>query len=586
MMMKSVVGVLGVVTMGILGSCHAPSGPTSNAVAERKLILNPDGGSLTNLVALNQGWTSKDANWFYDITQGSWILPYDWFLHLEQADNEALFRNPAHMASFRFLPRMRGPGNPDGLPVGFAKDAPDRHRAFVGLTCAACHTAQLNYRHTGYLIDGGPALADLEGFLESMASAMEATRDNQDKFDRFADRVLGPNSSKESEETLLAELNDRIAKRQGYNHRNFPGHGEEPVGFARIDAFGAILNEVSYTFLDQDPANLRPADAPVSIPFLWDTPQHDAVQWNGVATNGGLGDLGRNVGEVLGVFGELEIPEDEQPLLGYRSSVRVRNLLKIEKHVGSLVSPMWPEALPAPDPTLVAQGKPLYITYCNECHVHFDDNGGLAFDRLDPKRKILADMRDVGTDERMDRNFQERFVKTGRLEGKKKAFLLSKKTNVFAATESGGDILGHAVTGAILGFWKKAPKDDLADIRFARDDMKKSLVPEYKYKGRPLNGIWATAPYLHNGSVPNLYQLLLPGSNRVDRFWVGSREFDPAHVGYQYDSGLSEFDASVPGNLNEGHEYGTGVSEEMGGDGKPGLTPDQRMAILEFMKTL
>src|SRR5690625_3270750 len=60
------------------------------------------------------------------------------------------------------------------------------------------------------------------------------------------------------------------------------------------------------------------------------------------------------------------------------------------------------------------------------------------------------------------------------------------------------------------------------------------------YKARPLNGIWATAPYLHNGSVPTLYDLLLPakrpddpedGEYRPDEFMVGSREFDPIKVG-------------------------------------------------------
>src|SRR5690606_24698234 len=62
------------------------------------------------------------------------------------------------------------------------------------------------------------------------------------------------------------------------------------------------------------------------------------------------------------------------------------------------------------------------------------------------------------------------------------------------------------------------------------------------YKARSLNGIWATAPYLHNGSVPSLYDLLLPkkrpgdpeeGEYRPDEFMVGSREFDPVKVGFR-----------------------------------------------------
>ena len=54
---------------------------------------------------------------------------------------------------------------------------------------------------------------------------------------------------------------------------------------------------------------------------------------------------------------------------------------------------------------------------------------------------------------------------------------------------------------------------------------------DYARKGRALNGIWATAPYLHNGSVPTLYDLLLPAADRPKKFRVGSRELDVKKVG-------------------------------------------------------
>ena len=52
------------------------------------------------------------------------------------------------------------------------------------------------------------------------------------------------------------------------------------------------------------------------------------------------------------------------------------------------------------------------------------------------------------------------------------------------------------------------------------------------YRARPLGGLWATPPFLHNGSVPNLYQMLIPSDQRDKTFYVGSREFDPTNVGY------------------------------------------------------
>ena len=55
------------------------------------------------------------------------------------------------------------------------------------------------------------------------------------------------------------------------------------------------------------------------------------------------------------------------------------------------------------------------------------------------------------------------------------------------------------------------------------------------YKARPLNGIWATAPFLHNGSVPTMYDLLLPVAERPKTFYLGSREYDPEKMGYRTD---------------------------------------------------
>ena len=106
-----------------------------------------------------------------------------------------------------------------------------------------------------------------------------------------------------------------------------------------------------------------------------------------------------------------------------------------------------------------------------------------------------------------------------------------------------------------------------------------------KYKVRPLNGIWATPPYLHNGSVPNIYALLSPVSERPQIFYLGDREYDPEMVGYKYEELTAgfKFDTSIRGNHNTGHEFSD--------DKKPGvigrfLKPDERRALVEFLKTM
>jgi hypothetical protein len=109
------------------------------------------------------------------------------------------------------------------------------------------------------------------------------------------------------------------------------------------------------------------------------------------------------------------------------------------------------------------------------------------------------------------------------------------------------------------------------------------------YKTRPLNGVWATAPFLHNGSVPNLWELLKPEDERVKSFYVGSREFDPKHVGFSTEQvagafhfqTVAEGGAPIPGNSNRGHS-GDGHT----GSGGTAFTEDQRWAIIEYIKTL
>ena len=105
------------------------------------------------------------------------------------------------------------------------------------------------------------------------------------------------------------------------------------------------------------------------------------------------------------------------------------------------------------------------------------------------------------------------------------------------------------------------------------------------YKARPLNGIWAVAPYLHNGSVPNLYALLSPKERERASGW-DSKEYD-AGQGRLRPSELTGgylLDTTKPGDLNTGHEFKDGPM----GNGVigPALSPDDRWALIEYLKSL
>ena len=65
---------------------------------------------------------------------------------------------------------------------------------------------------------------------------------------------------------------------------------------------------------------------------------------------------------------------------------------------------------------------------------------------------------------------------------------------------------------------------------------------------------------MHNGSVPNLYEMLIPAKQRTKKFYVG-REFDPVKVGHGHQrqvGRLPVFDTSLRGNSNAGHSFENG----------------------------
>ena len=94
-----------------------------------------------------------------------------------------------------------------------------------------------------------------------------------------------------------------------------------------------------------------------------------------------------------------------------------------------------------------------------------------------------------------------------------------------------------------------------------------------KYWAASLNGVWARSPYLHNGSVRTMQELLTAPAQRAKNFHRGSQEFDPAQMGYT-DAGVYVFDTTAEGNSNSGHDYATKLSAE------------QKRELMEYLKTL
>jgi hypothetical protein len=623
-----------IVILALSGCTYVSQGVLVDADRHAQIVTNdPFGDYVERIVYPDQNWDSADSLWFYNTTQGSNLMPYAVFLHLEQADSEELFRADANINRLRYLPQKPSLSNPDGLPVGWVKDN-HQGKDYVGLTCAACHTGQVNFQGVGIRIDGGPAMADMDAMLVELALALAATTENPAKFERLAQRVLGHGYDKEKD-SFYAELVAFSQQLYNYNRINAPMHGELRVdyGYARLDAFGRIYNRV-LAHLTPGEENFNSANAPVSYPQLWDTPQHDFVQWNGVGDNELAGPLGRNAGEAIGVFASMDLDRKKRDI-GYRSSVVVRNLNRLEVHLEDLWSPSWEELaeqkiLPPINRELAEKGFFVYLEYqCHTCHE--------AINRTDPDRRVVAQfasLNTIGTDPLMAHNALHYKGRSGFFEGKRP---LKPSLKPFGPITPALPAVSEATAGVILEpdhdktfvrRWAEKTYDlftsmsenpikhtkRLEDFQIVDKDDPRTLAV---YKARPLNGIWATAPYLHNGSVATLYELFMPSCSdaqiasgqrcRANQFTVGARELDPVRVGFvqpdpqQYPN-LFVFDTRLPGNSNKGHEYAAGVTPVFTFDGRgnlvkdadgkpvmtrlPPITDEKRTALVEYLKTL
>jgi hypothetical protein len=598
-----------------------------------------------NKADVSQGWTEAQRIAWYTTSQGSRLIPQAWLHALEQPDQTAAFLDPAYIASFRYLPsNSAGWTSPNpqcpldpSLPLGFTvdcqsdsdlrvtklqwKSGQSDREPWVGMNCSACHTAQLTFKGQTFRFEGGPTLADFQGFTGAIEKALANTLSDPAKLGRFTGKVLGPNPAPGDPEKLkaaLASLVDWNAKLARLNFASIR------YGFGRLDAIGHIFNKVALEAMPDNAADqvANPSDAPVSYPFLWNVTQLDKVEWNGISANKPFGTgtgrdfdygaVGRNTGEVIGVFADITV-KPSPGLAGYKSSIDLVSLVGMEEQLQMLQPPKWPAAFGAINQELAKTGSDLFKSkHCDSCHAVPAANFSMADKYTVTLTKVSSDDPNdhaVGTDMWMACNAVFDTAKSGAFAGTPLDILGGTATGptsdnlalVQTAVIGGllgkkGDLVATAFEG-IFGINRGLPlptlqgytEADLKEIRrnqcvYAQKHKDNPKSAAIVYKGRPLQGIWATAPYLHNGSVPTLWDLLLPAAQRPAVFYTGAREFDPDKVGLRTEKSPDnsfEFDARdktgapVDGNSNDGHDYGNAT-----------LSDDDRKALVEYMKTL
>jgi hypothetical protein len=562
-------------------------------------------------IAVDQGtaWTPTERAAYYSQDQGSRLMPLSWIFVLKQSSGDGFMADK--LARYGYLVNGENPAS--NLPVGFTLNSA-AGQTFVGMTCSACHTRQIEVGSANYRIDGGPAIADFQSFMADLDQAVGRVLGDNTAFANFAAAVLAgqPNTAQ------VADLRQQVqAWYTPYHAIVSGGLPAKPWGPSRLDAVGMIFDRLTGLDIGPTPdhiiaANIQPADAPVRYPFLWNASRQDQTQWPGFAANGdGLLALARNTGEVFGVFAQFHpTPDMLKPVLkvNYKgdNSANPEGLLVLEDLITRIGPPVWPWTH---DETLRQQGEVIFNLPakqggCVECHGVTQGKPRL----FAPQTTWATPVLDVGTDNREwkmlgvtgRKDFPGWTVDTGVLAGAEVPFLIP----ALKARDTPFNTLGMAVIGTILqrlpdiGRFMTADHDDPtltgeeratgvythdATAEELEKAFTKKTAPDptpFKYESRVLQGIWATAPYLHNGSVPTLADLLNTSSQRPKSFQIGPA-YDPVKVGlaaqqtkFGYTLTTTGCEDRSSGASNCGHEFGTN------------LTLAQKAALLEYLKTL
>jgi hypothetical protein len=586
MTMRNAVIVSGIFLAGLAGGWMLRSGgfPTNDVREAAPLPALPKPGG-------ENGLLPGDRANFYHLSEGGELFPVDWLLALDvevpASDGSVHVRRFLdNIERFGLLPDARHPGNPYGLPVGVSvARAKLNGMEMIGLNCAACHVGQVQYQNHAVRIDGGGNMAYVNKFLEHLASETEATVKSPQRLARFWDRLRAVRRERRAggardeadvaeDETFARRITELFTSNRGLLEaqvralRNVPTLKRSLAistdeGYGRLDAFGIGRDELFGAI----GANSLPADAPVSIPHIWGMEYTGWLQW-GANTNSVME---RNIGQALGVGALFDAKT-------FESTVRIENLHQLETLAYKITPPKWPDTFPPIDMARAERGRALFYQYCAGCHETFKTDGRI-------RTYQLFSLDEVGTDPMTAINFERQvMLADGTILPFPSAALgliTQIKQKAYQDRKMDAQTIAQWEQRQIRSGpqWDPTFRAPLLDADKWDDTRGRKI-----YRSKTLVGIWATAPFLHNGSVPTLYDLLTPAIYRPVTFPTGQREYDPVKLGIQTDRskydlppGLAGFlmDTRVRGNWNTGHEWSF----------YPSLTDDMRYALIEFLKT-
>lgn len=451
-----------------------------------------------------------------------------------------LYRNELGPTGYRRFGLLYEPEQSE-LPVGMSRRIVTGVER-VWLNCAVCHvgTYRLSATDRRHLIYGAPAnnlrLYSLVKFFLVVAADPGFTADKLiEAIDsqevggnlNFIDRLVYRYIVFPRVKDGLAQLSQRFAFLAEQNNDASPHYGPYyDWGPGRVDTFNPY-KATQFNFpMDAEHITTAELNASSDFPAIWQQHPRDGMHLHWDGNNTSLDE--RNLSAALGA-GVTPVTVD------------IPAIHRVRAWIWNLPSPPFPDPSKI-DKSKLERGQQLFAEYCAGCH-------GM---------KIASNPYDYDTNRYPQLGQVETLDRIGTDPDRWQSY-----TANFAAAQN---TLFAGYTSRFTHFRKTAG-----------------------YANQPLDGIWARSPYLHNGSVPTLRDLLEPSvcqlakPCRPAKWYRGSDILDLERVGYQSDGSsynrkdLFVYDTSIPGNFNGGHEgkrYGTDLS------------PDDKNALVEYMKML
>lgn len=588
--------------VAFLSGCN--NTPAPSPVAEAKLAHE-------NYLKAN----ASDYDWFANASDGYGGVPLILLRSLPDLAPDIWGKPEERFASFGYLPNKDNPNSP--LPLGLSWDpmvTPTTPQPLhpVALTCGACHIGRVRLENGDYMqLVGGPNTSfDVRKWRKAFESTVHKMMMTPQGIQSAATQLQTAIASKPANyfygnyrgvtdqmeagerayissnaaailtsfagKILLGEAATNKEKATSYSKSNAPpldgGSPGQSDGSGDLIPRLLLLDTAVAADLAKHPEKAMATIQSFGAAHFAELPEQLATvtdilsTWNEgnqhfAQIDGSVkSPIFRNVAASLAVAGD--------PTL-----VNIRNADITAKFISHLPAPAYPFAL---DAKMVERGKEIFKNNCATCHKPFNDN--------------LYPVDQIGTD-----GNRSRVLNAAALTLFVRHFIASAPAD-YVTTDSDG---------------KQYKPHELAEDQILSP---RTTPATQGYVTNGLDGLWARAPYLHNGSVPTLYHLLVP-SERPAKFMRAAVSYDPAKVGFQWDIAKLDsaratdptaavFDTSWDSASNSGHNKNlvidaTGKILRSGWDGaqQPGElrvrldwggadNKDALADLLEYLKTL